>query len=52
MSLNIAAVMGCVLDAGFLCDKALMLRDTIKGTPVFAITLQSVYVNGVTFIPI
>lgn len=34
--------MGCVLDAGFLCDKALMLRDIIKGTHVYAIILSSV----------
>lgn len=35
MSLSITSVMGCVLDAGFLCDKALMLRDAIKGTRVY-----------------
>jgi hypothetical protein len=52
MSLSITAVMGCVLDAGFLCDKALMLRDTVEGTPVYAITLQSIHVNSVIFIPI
>ena len=42
MSLSITSVMGCVLDAGFLCDKALMLRDIIKGTHVYAIILSSV----------
>jgi len=31
MSLSFTSVMGCVLDAGFLCDKALVFRDTKKG---------------------
>jgi hypothetical protein len=52
MSLSITSVMRCVLDAGFLCDKALMLRDTIKGTRVYAIILQSIHMNYVIFIPI
>jgi len=52
MSLSITSVMGCVLDAGFLCDKALVFRDTIKGTHVCAITLHSIHVNCVIFIPI
>ena len=49
MSLSITAVMVCVLDAVFLFDKALMLRDTIKGTPVYAIELQSIHVNYVLY---
>lgn len=35
MSLSIAAVMGFTMDANILCDKAAMVRDIIKGTPVY-----------------
>jgi hypothetical protein len=44
--------MGYRLDAGFLRDKAVMLRDIMKGTHVYAIILQSVHMNCVIFIPI
>ena len=32
-SLSTAAFMGCPGDEGFLWDKGVVIRDTIKGTP-------------------
>lgn len=47
VSLSIIAVMGCVLDAGVLCDKALMLRDTCicHNTSVILHELCNIYTH-------